>query len=157
MTITVQQLRSAIPGAQPSSLDPGQVAFNVSDGTMYLGTGADTRTDFSGAQVLPAPPAGKGWIQVLLVREALNEFFLANPESEGQPAPQNEQVLTWNATEGKAEWQDAGTGFAYVTTSATVATSVGATTSEKISAAIGNPSYIGINASCIVQGDPGTT
>ena len=157
MTITVQQLRSAIPGAQPASLDPGQVAFNVSDGTMYLGTGSDVRIDFSGAQVLPAPPAGKGWIQVLLERAALNDFFLPNPESQGLPAPENEQVLTWNANEGKAEWQDAGTGFAYVTTNGDVSVAIGATTSEKISAAIGNPSYIGINASCIVQGDPGTT
>jgi len=157
MTISVQQLRSAIPGAQPQQLDPGQVAFNVSDGTMYLGTGTDTKIDFSGAQVLPAPPAGKGWIQVLLERAALNAFFIANPEAEGRPAPTNEQVLTWNATEGVAEWQDAGTGFAYITTSDAVAASIGATTSEKISAAIGNPSYIGINASCIVQGDPGST
>ena len=157
MTISIQQLRSAIPGAQPSSLDPGQVAFNVSDGTMYLGTGSDVRIDFSGQQVLPAPPAGKGWLQVLLERAVLNDFFIANPEAEGRPAPTNEQVLTWNATEGVAEWQDAGTGFAYLTTNAAVASAIGATTSEKISAAIGNPSYIGINASCIVTGDPGTT
>lgn len=157
MTISFQQLRSAIPGAQPQQLDPGQVAFNVSDGTMYLGTGTDSKIDFSGEQVLPAPPAGKGWIQVLLERNALNDFFIANPVAEGRPAPQNEQVLTWNSTQGVAEWQDAGTGFAYLTDTANVAASIGATTSEKISAAIGNPSYIGINASCIVTGDPGST
>jgi hypothetical protein len=156
MSISIQQIRSAIPGAQPAQLDPGQVAFNVSDGTMYLGTGTDSKIDFSGELVLPAPPAGKGWLQVLLQRSSLNDFFLANPESQGRPAPENEQVLTWNATDGVAEWQDAGTGFAYSTTSDTVAGSTGATTSEKISAAIGSPSYIGKNASCIVTGDPGS-
>jgi hypothetical protein len=124
---------------------------------MYLGTGSDVRIDFGGTTVLPNPPAGKGWIQVLLERSALNEFFVANPESEGRPAPTNEQVLTWNAGLGVAEWQDAGTGFAYTTNNAAVAAATGATTSAKISAAIGNPSYIGQNATCIVAGDPGTT
>ena len=156
MTISVQQLRSAIPGAQPQSLDPGQVAFNVSDGTMYLGNGTDVKIDFSGATVLPAPPAGKGWIQVLLYRSALDDFFINNPSASGRPAPTNEQVLTWNSTLGLAEWQDAGTGFSYQTTDAAVTSAIGATTSEKISAAIGNPAYIGSNATCIVTGVPGT-
>jgi hypothetical protein len=65
-------------------------------------------------------------------------------------------VLTWNSTLGGPEWQDAGTGFAYQTTNAAVTSATGANTSAKISAAIGNPSYIGQNATCIVTGDPGT-
>jgi len=157
MTIPFQNLRSAIPGAQPAQLDPGQVAFNVSDATMYLGTGADTKIDFSGAVVTPNPPAGKGWVQVLLNRVALNDFFVQNPEAAGRPAPTNEQVLTYNATLGVAEWQDAGTGFAYATTNTAVAAAPGATTSQKITSAIGSPVYIGSNATAIVVGDPGET
>ena len=157
MTIPFQNLRSAIPGAQPAQLDPGQVAFNVSDDTMYLGTGADTKIDFSGAVVTPNPPAGKGWVQVLLNRVALNDFFVQNPEAAGRPAPTNEQVLTYNATLGVAEWQDAGTGFAYATTNTAVAAAPGATTSQKITSAIGNPAYIGSNATAIVVGNPGET
>jgi hypothetical protein len=124
---------------------------------MYLGTGSDTRIDFSGTVVTPNPPAGKGWVQVLLERTALNDFFVANPEAEGRPAPTNEQVLTYNAALGVAEWQDAGTGFSYQTDNAAVSAAPGATTSQKISSAIGSPSYIGRNATCIVQGAPGTT
>jgi hypothetical protein len=156
MTISVQQLRSAIPGAQPSQLDPGQVAFNVSDGTMYLGTGSDVRIDFSGTTVLPNPPAGKGWIQVLLERAVLNDFFVSNPESNGRPAPTNEQVLTWNSTLSVAEWQDAGTGFSYQTNNAAVTAAPGSTVTQKITSAIGSPAYLGQNATCIVEGDPGS-
>jgi hypothetical protein len=122
---------------------------------MYLGNGSDVRVDFSGTTVTPAPPAGKGWVQVLLERTALNDYFIANPEAEGRPAPSNEQVLTYNSALGVAEWQDAGTGFAYTTTNAAVTAAAGATTSQKISTAIGSPAYIGQNATCIVTGNPG--
>ena len=156
MSITFQQLRSAVPGAMPAQLDVGQLAFNVSDGTMYLGTGGNTRIEFSGEIALPNPPAGKGWIQFLLDRDALNDYFVANPIAEGAPAPLNEQVLTWNSTTARAEWQNAGTGEAYFTTDSDVSVAPGVNLSQKITAAIGNPSYIGDNASCVVNGLPGT-
>lgn len=157
MSITFQQLRSAVPGAMPSQLDVGQLAFNVSDGTMYLGTGGNVRIDFAGAPVLPNPPAGKGWIQFLLERDALNDFFVANPVAEGAPAPQNGQVLTWNAANSRVEWQNAGTGEAYLTTNAAVVAAPGVTTTAKINAALDNPTSISQNASVIVSGNPGDT
>lgn len=156
MSITFQQLRSAVPGAMPAQLDVGQLAFNVSDGTMYLGTGGNTRIEFSGEVALPNPPAGKGWIQFLLDRDALNDYFVANPIAEGAPAPLNEQVLTWNTTTARAEWQNAGTGEAYFTTNTNVSVAPGINVSQKITSAIGSPAYIGNNASCVVDGAPGS-
>ena len=124
---------------------------------MYLGTGGNQRIDFSGEVVTPNPPAGKGWVQVLLERSSLNEFFLENPVAAGRPAPQNDQVLTWNSDLGLAEWQNDGSGTAYLTTNTAVQTAPGLTITAKITAAIGSPASIGENASCIVSGNPGST
>lgn len=61
MSITIQNYRSTVAGANPDSLLPGQIAFNLADGTIFVGYGGDVNYDLNGNPVAPAPPAGQGW------------------------------------------------------------------------------------------------
>ena len=137
MAINVQNLRAIGPGIEPSSLLPGQIAFNITDRVIFVGDGSAVKTSFDGAQS-PGTADG-GWFSMPLNYPALTEFFLANPEEYGPPAV-NGQILAYSSTSGKPYWVDAsilGSSTVYTTTNANVAAAPGATTSDKISSAIG--------------------
>ena len=137
MAITLQNLRAVGPGVEPNSLLPGQIAFNVTDKVLFVGDGSSFKTFFDGHQE-PAP-AGEGWFEVPLDYSSLGDYYLLNPEQYG-PAPTNGQILAYSSSIGKPYWENAsafGGSVVYTTTNAAVEAAPGATTSDKISAAIG--------------------
>lgn len=155
MAINVQNLRAIGPGIEPSSLLPGQIAFNITDRVLFVGDGSAVKTSFDGTQA-PGVADG-GWFSMPLNYPSLTEFFLANPEEYGPPAV-NGQILAYSSTSGKPYWADAsilGSSAVYTTTNAAVVSAPGSTTSAKISAAIG---VTPVEAdSAIVSGAPGDT
>jgi len=155
MAITVQNLRAVGSGIEPSSLLPGQIAFNITDQIIFVGDGSAVKTSFDGSQS-PGTADG-GWFSMPLNYPALTEFFLANPEEYGPPAV-NGQVLAYSSVSGKPYWVDAsilGSSTVYTTTNTSVAAAPGATTSDKISSAIG-ATPVEADAA-IVSGAPGDT
>jgi len=155
MALTVQNLRAVGPGIEPSSLLPGQIAFNIADQIIFVGDGSAVKTSFDGTQS-PGVADG-GWFSMPLNYPTLTEFFLANPEEYGPPAV-NGQVLAYSSVSGKPYWADAstlGTSTVYTTTNANVSSAPGATTSDKISSAIG-ATPVEADAA-IVSGAPGDT
>ena len=151
--ITVQNLRAVTPGVEPESLLPGQIAFNEPDRIMYVGDGSGLKTPYTGTPVQGI--AGLGWFSVPLSPESLEYIFLVNPAYYGQqPADQN--YLKWDATLGHLVWVPANaiqSAVIYITSNAAVSIASGATTSSKITSALGlNPQ---VNDTVIVSGDPG--
>ena len=76
MTVTLQHLRTATASKIPTTLEPGQVAFNLANGWLFVGTGgndilvkgtavagyATTATIYGVSGVnIPAQPTGKGY------------------------------------------------------------------------------------------------
>ena len=59
MALTVQNLRAIGAGVEPTSLLPGQIAFNVTDKMLYVGDGSSFKTNFDGTQVPGV--TGAGW------------------------------------------------------------------------------------------------
>jgi hypothetical protein len=137
MTINVQNLRALSPGVEPSSLLPGQIAFNIPDKTLFVGDGSSLKTQFDGTQIAGVPE--EGWFSLPISYSGLGQYYLYNPEEYG-PAPSNGQVLAYSSSTSKPYWADAsilGTSSVYTTTNSAVAAAPGVTTSDKISAAVG--------------------
>jgi hypothetical protein len=137
MTVTLQNLRAVGAGVEPSSLLPGQLAFNVTDKIVFVGDGSSTKTSFNG--VVSGGTAGGGWYAMPMDYESLNSYFLTNPELYGD-YPTNNQVITWSTNLNRPIWTSGGTAGSsqvYTTTNAAVVLAPGATTSDKISTAIG--------------------
>ena len=138
MTVTLQNLRAVGVGVEPSSLLPGQIAFNVTDKVIYVGDGSSLKTNFDGTTTGGSP--GGGWFAMPMDFDFLNTYFLANPELYGD-FPTDGQVVTWSAPLSRPIWTSNGGGGGsnqvYQTTNAAVASATGATLSDKISAAIG--------------------
>lgn len=107
MAIIQQQLRSTSASGKPGDLEPGQLAYNLTDSKGYLGNGSSSKTLIDGSTTVAT--ANKGWIEFpLKVADitALQEgVFLPDPGSfAGSVSPTPGQVLTWDAT------ADGGTG-----------------------------------------------
>ena len=137
MALTIQNLRSVSPGIEPSSLLPGQISFNVADKILYVGDGSDFKTDFDGTQVAGTP--GEGWYAMPMDFASLGDYYVPNPAFYGD-TPTDQQVVTWSSALGHPIWSSGGGGGGgqvYVVTNAQVAAAPGATTSAKITAAIG--------------------
>jgi len=137
MTVTLQNLRAVGAGVEPVSLLPGQLAFNVTDKIVFVGDGSSTKTGFNGT--VSGGAAGGGWYAMPMDYESLNSYFLTNPELYGD-YPTNNQVITWSTNLNRPIWTSGGTAGSsqvYTTTNADVLLAPGATTSDKISAAIG--------------------
>ena len=101
MTITVQNLRSTQTGAEPTSLLPGQIAFNLVDKVLYVGNGSNYKTTFDGSQV--SGVTGEGWYSVPLDFDSFGEYYIASPQYHGD-TPSDEQILTWDSTLGHPVW-----------------------------------------------------
>ena len=137
MALTVQNLRAVGPGTEPASLLPGQIAFNVTDKTLYVGDGSSFKTNFDGTQVAGVP--GEGWYSMPMDFASLGDYYVANPLYYGD-TPTDQQVLTWSTSLNHPIWTSGGGGGGsqvYVVTNTQVASASGATTSDKITAAIG--------------------
>lgn len=137
MATSFQNLRAITTGVEPTSLLPGQIAFNLVDKVMYVGDGTDTKKTFDGITT-PGTAEG-GWYSLPLDFSSLGGFFIQNPLYYGD-SPSDEQILTWNENAGHPVWSTGGSGGianqVYATTDASVAAAPGATVSDKISAAI---------------------
>jgi len=137
MALTVQNLRAVGPGTEPASLLPGQIAFNITDKTLYVGDGSSFKTNFDGTQT-PGTP-GEGWYSMPMDFASLGDYYVANPLYYGD-TPTDQQVLTWSTSLNHPIWTSGGGGGGsqvYVVTNTQVASASGATTSDKITAAIG--------------------
>jgi hypothetical protein len=137
MALTIQNLRSVSPGIEPPSLLPGQISFNVADKILYVGDGSNFKTDFNGNQVAGTP--GEGWYAMPMDFDSLGEYYVPNPAYYGD-IPTDQQVLAWSTALNHPIWitgTGGGGSQVYVVTNAQVASAPGATTSAKISAAIG--------------------
>jgi hypothetical protein len=137
MALTVQNLRAVGTGVEPASLLPGQIAFNVTDKVIYVGNGSNSKTNFDGTQVAGVP--GGGWYAMPMDFDSLGEYFVANPAYYGD-LPTDQQVLAWSTALNHPIWISGGGGGGsqvYMVSNAAVAAAPGATTSAKISAAIG--------------------
>lgn len=154
MTITVQNLRSFASGTEPDALLPGQLCFNLTDKVVYVGDGSSSKTSFDGT-VSPGV-SGEGWYAMPMDFSGLGDYFVQNPAYWGDN-PTDNQVLTWSQPLGHPIWTSGGSGGggqAYQVTNNAVALAPGATTSAKISAAIGvvSPDE---GDTTIVTGQPG--
>jgi|694.fasta_scaffold08310_4 hypothetical protein len=137
MSLTVQNLRAVGTGVEPASLLPGQIAFNITDRVIYVGDGSNFKTNFDGTQVAGVP--GNGWYAMPMDFDSLGEYYVANPGYYGD-IPTDQQVLAWSTALNHPIWISGGGGGGsqvYVVSNAAVAAAPGATTSAKISAAIG--------------------
>ena len=102
MTIIQQQLRNSSASVQPGDLEPGQLAYNLADSLGYIGNGGDDKIDVEGSTVLPAPAAGKGWLEFPLKVStiAAGLSFVPDPSGLTPPAavPIDGQMLAWDST-----------------------------------------------------------
>ena len=136
MALTLQNLRAVGIGVEPTSLLPGQIAFNITDKVIYVGDGSGFKTNFDGTQVPGVP--GNGWYAMPMDFDSLGDYYVPNPAYWGD-LPTDQQVVTWDSALGHPIWSAGGGGGSqvYVVTNAQVAAAPGTTTSAKISAAIG--------------------
>jgi hypothetical protein len=151
MAITVQNLRAIGTGVAPTSLLPGQLAFNVADKVIYVGDDSNFKTSFDGTQVAGVP--NEGWYSMPMDFNSLGDYYLPNPEYYGD-IPEDRFVLTWNAGVSHPVWSSLG-GNVYLTTNAAVTAAPGATLTQKINS-------INVEAplegdTTIVVGTPGET
>jgi hypothetical protein len=155
MALSVQNLRAVGTGVEPTSLLPGQIAFNVTDKVLYVGDETSTKTSFDGTSV-PGTP-GEGWYSMPMDFDSLSEYYVPNPGYYGD-TPLDQQVLTWSTALNHPIWTSSGGvdgNHVYVVTNAQVAVAPGATTSDKINAAIGMVSPSPDEGDvCIVTGLP---
>jgi hypothetical protein len=54
-------IQSPVLSDRPVGLEPGQVAYSADGGIYWLGIGTSESYGVDGSQVIPSPPAGKGW------------------------------------------------------------------------------------------------
>ena len=138
MSITVQNLRAVGPGVEPASLLIGQIAFNITDKVLYVGDGSNFKTQFDGTQVVGTP--GEGWYAMPMDFDSLGEYYVANPGYYGD-VPTDQQVLAWSTALNHPIWisggGSGGGSQVYIVTNTQVASAPGATTSDKITEAIG--------------------
>lgn len=136
MALTVQNLRAVGVGVEPASLLPGQIAFNITDKVIYVGDGSNFKTNYDGTQVAGVP--GNGWYAMPMDFDSLGSYYVINPEYYGD-VPTDGQVLSWSTALNHTIWSSGAGGGSqvYVVSNAAVAAAPGATTSAKITAAIG--------------------
>jgi hypothetical protein len=136
MALTVQNLRAVGVGVEPASLLPGQIAFNITDKVIYVGDGSNFKTNYDGTQVAGVP--GNGWYAMPMDFDSLGEYYVTNPGYYGD-VPTDGQVLSWSTALNHTIWSSGAGGGSqvYVVSNAAVAAAPGATTSAKITAAIG--------------------
>jgi hypothetical protein len=72
MATTIQNLHSLSAGNLPGDLLPGQVAYNLSDGDVYLGNGGNNYLDTLGNVIGPAIITGQGWQQAIFNASPVN-------------------------------------------------------------------------------------
>ena len=72
MATTIQNLRSLTAGNQPGDLAPGELAFNLADGFMYLGSGGSNYVDTLGQVIGPSNAPGGGWQQAIFNAAPIN-------------------------------------------------------------------------------------
>jgi microcystin-dependent protein/cytoskeletal protein CcmA (bactofilin family) len=65
MATTIQNLHSLSAGSLPGDLLPGQVAYNLADGFVYLGSGGNSYLDTLGNVIGTATVPGQGWQQAI--------------------------------------------------------------------------------------------
>ena len=65
MATTIQNLHSLTAGNQPGDLMPGEIAYNLADGFVYLGNGSNAYTDTLGQQIGTPTQDGMGWQQAI--------------------------------------------------------------------------------------------
>jgi microcystin-dependent protein len=65
MATTIQNLHSLTAGNKPGDLMPGEIAYNVADGFVYLGNGSNALTDTLGQQIGTPTVSGMGWQQAI--------------------------------------------------------------------------------------------
>jgi microcystin-dependent protein len=65
MATTIQNLHSLTAGNQPGDLLPGEVAYNLADGYVYLGNGSNNYTNTLGQVIGPSTAPGGGWQQAV--------------------------------------------------------------------------------------------
>ena len=136
MSLSLQNLRAVIAGAEPSGLLPGQICFNLVDKILFVGDGSNTKTRFDGTS---APGiTGEGWYSMPMDFSQLSTNFIVNPEVYGD-IPTDGQVLTWDQALGHTTWTNGGStnNLVYTTTNIAVAAAPGGTLTAKINSAIG--------------------
>lgn len=72
MATTIQNLRSLTAGNYPSDLVAGELAFNLADGFMYLGTGGNSYVDTLNQTIGPSLALGGGWQQAVFNSAPIN-------------------------------------------------------------------------------------
>jgi len=60
-------IQSPVLSDRPAGLEPGQVAYSADGQTYWLGIGTSESYGVDGSQVIPSPPAGKGWREFSLL------------------------------------------------------------------------------------------
>jgi microcystin-dependent protein len=72
MATTIQNLHSLTAGNQPGDLLPGEVAYNLADGFVYLGSGGNNYVDTLGQVIGTATAEGGGWQQAVFNASPVN-------------------------------------------------------------------------------------
>jgi len=72
MATTIQLLHSLTPGNRPGDLSPGEIAYNVADGYVYLGNGSNAFTDTLGTVIGTPSAPGFGWQQAIYNSSAID-------------------------------------------------------------------------------------
>ena len=72
MATKIQNLHSLTAGNQPGDLLPGELAYNLADGFIYLGNGSNAYTDTLGQQVGTPTEDGMGWQQAIFNAAPIN-------------------------------------------------------------------------------------
>jgi hypothetical protein len=72
MATTIQNLRSLTAGNYPGDLVAGELAFNLADGFMYLGSGGNSYVDTLGQTIGPSLAPGGGWQQAVFNSSPIN-------------------------------------------------------------------------------------
>ena len=156
MTIKVLNLRSFISGQQPVSLEGGELCFNMTDRTLFVGNQSDSKTDFNGNSSSGVP--GQGWFSMPMDAAGFGEYFLTSPDVYGQ-LPNNGDTLEWNSLLGHLEWvpgggSGGGSSAGYLTTNSDVVAAPGANITAKLNSII-SPSVALSGNTAIVQGVSG--
>lgn len=72
MATTIQNLRSLTAGNYPGDLVAGELAFNLADGFMYLGSGGNSYVDTLNQTIGPSLAPGGGWQQAVWNSSPIN-------------------------------------------------------------------------------------
>lgn len=155
MSISILNLRTFGIGSKPDSLEPGQICFNLTDKSIFVGDGSDFNTSYNGTTTPGV--AGLGWYEMPMGKDGLSSFFLENPASYGD-IPVNGQVLSWDSNLNHPVWVTLTpggptSGAVYTTTNSAVLLAPGINVTEKINAALQvTPTAV---SAVIVSGIPG--